>query len=79
MMNDVWAYNTTSGLWQWKGGSQFADALPQYNATLPVPPLNLSQPANPGARECSFSWFVKDANGTGKMWLFGGYTVEEVC
>jgi len=79
VLNDIWAYNISGGSWQWKGGSQFIDALPQYNATLPVPPLNETILPNPGARECSFTWLVHGENGTEDiLWLFGGIAGEEM-
>jgi hypothetical protein len=65
-------------LWQRKGGSESIDVPPQYNATLPLPPSNVTTPANPGSRECSFTWVVRGENGAETLWLFGGMTTEEV-
>eukprot|EP00026_Physarum_polycephalum_P004346 Phypoly_transcript_04364.p1 GENE.Phypoly_transcript_04364~~Phypoly_transcript_04364.p1 ORF type:complete len:629 (+),score=80.25 Phypoly_transcript_04364:247-2133(+) len=79
VLNDIWVYNISSGLWQWKGGSRLIDVPPQYNATIPIPPLNVTILPNPGSRECSFTWLVHGENGTEDiLWLFGGIAEEEM-
>ena len=66
LFNDIWAYNTSNGLWLWKGGSQSVDIPPKYDF-----------PANPGSRECSYSWAVTGPDGGQILYLFGGITSEE--
>ena len=71
ILNDLWRFNPSTGLWTWMGGS----------ATLPNPAgspgiygtLGASAPGNmPGSRVSATTW--TDANGN--LWLYGGYGVD---
>jgi energy-coupling factor transporter transmembrane protein EcfT len=72
-LNDIWAFNTTSKLWQWKGGSQLADVPPQYTTD----PLTLTPP-NPGSREGTSTWVEHTESGEDILYLFGGTAGEEM-
>jgi hypothetical protein len=63
MLNDLWEYSPTAGLWAWQGGAAVTGAAASYGS--------LGAPAagnNPGAREGSASW----TDAAGNLWLFGG-------
>jgi hypothetical protein len=55
--NDLWTYNTTTGVWTWVGGTQMA------NNPAVGPPTFV-----PRSRAGAATWVDK----TGKFWLFGG-------
>ena len=61
--NDLWSFNTTTGLWTWVGGSITAAGAGSYG-TLGVPAAgNL-----PPARTDAIHW----VDSAGVFWLFGG-------
>jgi hypothetical protein len=63
MLNDLWEFSATAGLWVWQGGSNVVGASASYGS--------LGTPAagnNPGAREGAASW----TDAAGNLWLFGG-------
>jgi hypothetical protein len=62
-LNDLWRYNTSTGLWTWVGGSNSRDATGVYGT------LGIAAAGNlPGARSNSVSW----TDSGGNFWLFGG-------
>jgi hypothetical protein len=62
VLNDLWSYSPTSGLWTWVGGSSTPDAQGVYGAQG-TPGTNV-----PAARMGSSTWM----DATGNLWLFGG-------
>jgi Kelch motif/Galactose oxidase, central domain len=63
MLNDLWEYSPTSGLWLWQGGSNVAGAVASYGSpSVPV------AGNTPGAREGAANW----TDAAGNLWLFGG-------
>lgn len=62
-VNDLWRFDTGTGLWTWMSGSSLSDQYGSYGS-LGVP----AQGNVPGARERAVSWM--DENGD--FWLFGG-------
>ena len=62
VLNDLWKYEPSSGLWTWVSGSNHVDSS-GYGVVVFIDPNN-----EPGAREGSVSWI--DSRGT--LWLFGG-------
>jgi N-acetylneuraminic acid mutarotase len=63
MLNDLWEYSPTAGLWVWQGGSDVVGAAASYGS--PGVPAASN---NPGAREGAASW----SDAAGNLWLFGG-------
>jgi N-acetylneuraminic acid mutarotase len=63
-MNDLWQYNPTAGTWTWVSGSSTIAALAVYG-TQGVPSAGNA----PGARGNAAAWI----DGTGNLWLFGGF------
>jgi len=61
--NDLWSYNSTTGLWTWVGGSNTPNAAGVYGSQGTAAAGNV-----PGARMGGNAWL--DANGN--VWLFGG-------
>lgn len=62
--NDLWRYNTNSGMWTWVSGSSVGNAGGLYGTK------GVSDPANvPGARQGSHAYYDNDGN----LWLFAGY------
>jgi Galactose oxidase, central domain len=66
MLDDLWAYSPTAGLWVWQGGSGAVGVAASYG-TLATPALT----NNPGGREGSATW----TDAAGNLWLFGGDSV----
>jgi hypothetical protein len=61
--NDLWAFNTKTGLWTWVSGSDTGDTLGVYGTK------GIASPANaPGARIQTLTW----TDAKGNLWLFGG-------
>ncbi len=63
-LNDLWRYDTTTGVWTWMSGNDTHDQLGTYGAKGTPAASNV-----PGARVGSLSW--RDTGGD--FWLFGGY------
>jgi hypothetical protein len=63
VLNDLWNYNPTTGLWTWVGGSNTPNALGVYGSQGTAAAGNV-----PGARLGGSVW--QDASGN--VWLFGG-------
>ncbi len=64
LLNDLWQYNPTNGVWTWMSGSNNSNAYAVYGT------LGESALANiPGARLGAVSW----TDNAGNLWLFGGY------
>ena len=63
-MNDLWRYQPTNGMWTWVGGSSTAYQRGVYGVLGTPAPGNV-----PGARWGAVSWI----DGSGNLWLFGGY------
>lgn len=65
LMNDLWKYNITSGLWTWMSGANTSNAYGVYGTIG-----NGTQNTIPGAREhrVPISW----TDNTGNLWMFGG-------
>jgi hypothetical protein len=61
--NDLWTYNTTTGLWTWVGGSSTSNASGNYGTMGVAAASNV-----PGARFAANTW----VDATGRFWLFGG-------
>jgi hypothetical protein len=62
-LNDLWRYDTSTGLWTWFSGSNVRDAIGVYGTEGTAAAGNA-----PGARANAVSW--KDSSGN--LWLFGG-------
>ncbi len=63
ILNDLWKYEPTTGMWTWMSGSNAYNQFGVYG-TLGVP-----SPSNvPGARGAAVTWTDKSGN----LWLFGG-------
>ena len=62
-LNDLWQYNTSSGIWCWIGGSKLPYEMGTYG-----PRGESSEFAAPGSRHESFYW--KDS--IGNFYLYGG-------
>jgi gliding motility-associated-like protein len=62
-LNDLWKYNTSSGIWTWIGGNNTTNNSGSYNKKGSGSPNNL-----PGARMNAVSW----TDNRGNFWLFGG-------
>ena len=71
-MNDLWRYQPTNGMWTWVGGSSTAYQRGIYGVLGTPAPGNV-----PGARWGAVSWI----DGSGNLWLFGGYggAVSGLC
>lgn len=67
LLNDLWEYDTGTGLWTWIDGASSAGASGMYGA----PGIAASGDV-PGAREQAVGWV--DAND--HFWLFGGLGVD---
>jgi hypothetical protein len=64
-MNDMWLYNTSSGLWTFLGGDTVSKSEGVYNVKGVADATTW-----PAARYGGVSWKYK-----GKLWLFGGLLV----
>lgn len=63
-LNDLWRYNTTSGMWMWESGGSGISAQSGLYLTVGT------RGGFPGGRYGASSWIDKDGN----LWLFGGHT-----
>lgn len=63
VLNDLWTYNATSGLWTWVGGSDTPNVASIFNIQGVAAPNNM-----PGARQGASVWLDTHGN----VWLFGG-------
>ena len=63
VLNDLWQYNPSTGIWTWMSGATTINANGVYG-TLGTP----SASNQPGARDSGTAW--TDSNG--HVWLFGG-------
>jgi hypothetical protein len=66
VLNDLWSYNPTTGLWTWVSGSNTPNAAGVYGTQGSAAAANV-----PGARMGGNAWL--DSNGN--VWLFGGLTL----
>jgi len=62
-LNDLWKYDTVTGMWTWISGSDIVSQNGNYGTKCIPAYSNV-----PGARYGSVSWTDKDGN----LWLFGG-------
>ncbi len=66
-MNDLWEFNPSSELWTWMGGSSTGNQNGIYGT------LGTTASGNaPGSRYGAVSW----TDGSGNLWLFGGYGLD---
>lgn len=63
VLNDVWEYSPSTGLWTWVAGTNLVEQTGVYG-TLGLPATG----NGPGARSQGFTWVDK----AGSLWLFGG-------
>jgi len=63
MLNDLWRYTPSTGLWTWMSGSNAPGAGGVYGTEGTAAAGNV-----PGAREQAIAWTDKSGN----LWLFGG-------
>jgi N-acetylneuraminic acid mutarotase len=69
-LNDLWEFNTSTGLWTWIGGSQLDGPSGQPGA---YGKLETAAATNvPGSRYLANSW----TDSGGHFWLFGGYGTD---
>lgn len=64
MLNDLWEYVPSTGIWTWVAGPSSTNGKGSYGTQGIGSVLNL-----PGARIGAISW----QDSTGNLWLFGGY------
>lgn len=62
-LNDLWKYDTGTGVWTWMGGSKFAKANGVYGTQGTPAPAN-----TPGGRSYASGW----TDTAGNLYLFGG-------
>jgi N-acetylneuraminic acid mutarotase len=63
-LNDLWSYSPSAGQWTWVDGANTANALGAYGTQ------NMAAVGNaPDGRNWSASWI----DGSGHLWLFGGF------
>jgi N-acetylneuraminic acid mutarotase len=63
LLNDLWSFDPSTGLWTWFGGSDKVDADGSYGTNGVASPSNVV-----GARRHPMTWRASD----GSFWLFGG-------
>jgi N-acetylneuraminic acid mutarotase len=63
--NDLWVYDPGTGLWTWVNGPNTINSTGSYGSKGVAATSNL-----PSARHQPVTW----ADGSGHLWLFGGYT-----
>jgi hypothetical protein len=63
VFNDLWSYNSTTGLWTWVGGSNTPNAAGVYGTQGTAAAGNV-----PGARMGGSAWL----DASGDVWLLGG-------
>jgi Galactose oxidase, central domain len=77
-LNDLWKYDRSVGEWVWMRGSSALVAMDQsgdYGVPGVSGTLGSASPTNiPGGRYGAMSW----SDGTGNLWLFGGYGYDTV-
>jgi len=64
-LNDLWKYDTSTGLWTWVSGSDAVAEVPTYGLKGTPSSTNV-----PGGRDQGLAWSQGD-----NLWLFGGYGV----
>jgi N-acetylneuraminic acid mutarotase len=67
-LNDLWKYNPTTNQWTWINGSNSTNQYGSYGILGVVSPIN-----QPGSREASNTFI----DGSGKLWLLGGWGYTE--
>jgi Galactose oxidase, central domain/Kelch motif len=67
VLNDLWRYTPSTGLWTWMSGSNSTNASGVYGTQGTAAAGNV-----PGARSDAVSWTDKSGN----LWLFGGFTTS---
>ena len=67
-LNDLWMFNPSTSQWTWMSGTN----LPNQVST-PGTMGQAGQNNQPGGRSSSVGW----ADGSGNLWLFGGFGVDE--
>ena len=78
VLNDLWRFEPSTGLWTWMGGgSTFPSNCVGQNPGCDFPPvygtLQVAAAENhPGSRNSAVSW----ADRQGNLWLFGGWGVD---
>lgn len=63
LLNDLWKYDSTTGVWTWLSGSKEVGAVGTYGEKGTSADGN-----SPGARSGALLWL----DGAGDLWLFGG-------
>jgi N-acetylneuraminic acid mutarotase len=73
LLNDLWEFDLSTGLWAWMSGSSTIPNDPEGGVTGQLGvygTLGLPAAGNiPGGRNSAVSW----TDGAGNLWLFGGY------
>lgn len=67
VLNDLWEFNTTNGLWTWMGGSNTTNAPGSYGTLGVAAATNM-----PSARRSAITWI----DYSGNFWLFGGQNTD---
>ena len=67
VLNDLWRYSPSNGLWTWISGANTVDAQGVYGTKGVAAADNV-----PGARDFSISWI----DSAGELWLFGGEAIN---
>ena len=67
LLNDLWKYNISTGLWTWMSGDKTVGGASVYGQKGSPGPAY-----KPGARELCASWM----DAAGDLWLLGGYGNE---
>ncbi|HTW74354.1 MAG TPA: kelch repeat-containing protein [Steroidobacteraceae bacterium] len=63
-LNDLWQYDSSTGLWTWVSGGNTINAAGVYGTQGVASASNV-----PGARQVASTW----TDSAGNLWLFGGY------
>ena len=69
VLNDLWRYDSETGIWTWMGGSTTINATGVYGTRGVANAANI-----PGAREFVTTW----TDSAGHFWLFGGFGFDGV-
>lgn len=64
LLNDLWTYNPTTGMWTWVSGGNVVNQPGVYGTLGTASASNV-----PGGRQAEVAWL----DGSGNFWLFGGY------
>jgi len=67
LLNDLWNYNITTGLWTWVSGSNTVNQTGNYGTLGTAAATNV-----PGARQASMCFIDLSGN----FWLFGGFDLD---